>query len=185
MATLTSFTFITLNGFYKDLHNDISWHQHDAEGAALSERSLQANNMLLFGRKTYDMMYSFWPTPQAEQAMPAVAKGMNEAAKIVFSNDLKKADWQNTRVVSDDIVAQVAALKKTATKNMTILGSGSIVSLFASHGLMDGFQIMVDPVVISAGTSLFENIQRTLPLRLINSQVMKNGALLLNYEPVR
>lgn len=72
MAKLSSFTFISLNGFYKDGGGGIAWHKHGAEEGEYSAQSLQGGNALLFGRFTYEMMRSFWPTDVARQQFPDV-----------------------------------------------------------------------------------------------------------------
>lgn len=92
MRKLTAFIFTTLNGFYKGEKNDISWHGHGKEESEFSEEMLKQNNILLFGRKTYENMLAFWPTPAAKEHFPEVARGMNSVEKIVFSNSLKKAN---------------------------------------------------------------------------------------------
>jgi len=120
MRKLSTFNFITLNGFYKGPGGDIGWHKHDEEGAAYSLEGLKFESILLFGRVTYEMMASYWPTPMALQNMPDVAKGMNNAEKIVFSKTLKKAEWNNTKVVKGDIVEEVRKLKATAGKDLTL-----------------------------------------------------------------
>ena len=108
MRKLTMYNFITLNGFYKGLNEDISWHRHGGEEEGFSVDSLQQDNILLFGRVTYQMMASFWPTPMAMESMPDVATGMNNAEKIVFSNSLDNAEWQNTTIINGDIVEETA-----------------------------------------------------------------------------
>ena len=145
MGKLSVFNFITLNGFYKGTNNDISWHRHGTEENEFASEGLKSDSMLLFGRVTYQMMAGYWPTPMAAQNDPTVAEGMNSSEKIVFTRTLKKAEWNNTRIISDNVIEEVKKLKKNG-KDMTILGSGSIVTLFAEHGLIDEYQIMVDPV---------------------------------------
>src|SRR6187549_3659393 len=137
MRKLFIFNFITLNGFYKGTGEDTSWHRHGAEESEYASQSMAGEgSVLLFGRKTYEMMAGYWPTQEAKKNAPEVAEGMNQSEKIVFSNTLKKADWKNTKVMSGDIVSEIKKLKKTSGKDLTILGSGSIVSLFAQNGLI-------------------------------------------------
>ena len=183
MAKLTVFNFISLDGYYKGLNDDISWNKHNSEEAEFSAGSLQADNMLLFGRVTYEMMAGFWPTPMAMEKLPKVAAGMNSAEKIVFSTTLKKADWNNTRV-SINLIDEVKKLKQTSGKDMTILGSGSILSQLASAGLIDTYQVMINPVAIGAGTPIFKNIKQKLELKLVNTRVFKSGTVLLDYQPM-
>jgi dihydrofolate reductase len=112
-----------------------------------------------FGRVTYAMMASYWPTPIAIKNDPLVAEGMNNADKIVFSRTLKKVEWNNTRLVKDNIVEEIKKMKQQPGKDMTVLGSGSILTQFAEQDLIDEYQIMVDPVVLGRGTQIFKNIK--------------------------
>ena len=185
MRKISSYTFTTLNGFYKGPGNDVSWNKHgDPEEAEFAAENAQGGNTLLFGRVTYEMMAGFWPTDQAMQMMPGVAKGMNSAEKIVVSRTLKSVDWQPTTILSGDLIEEVRKLKQSSGNNITILGSGSIVAQLADAGLIDEFQVMVNPVAIGAGTPLFEGMSRQLDLQLVSSRVFKKGSVLLNYKPV-
>lgn len=185
MGKLSSFQFITLNGFYKGAGEDTSWHSHETEGEAsdFAKEGAQSDSILLFGRITYQMMSSFWPTPQALETMPEIAKGMNASEKIVFSRTLKKADWNNTRIIKDDIAGTVKKLKKESSKDLTILGSGSILTQLASAGLVDIYQLMIDPLALGEGTPILQGIGHTLELQLTDYRVFKTGALLLTYQP--
>lgn len=181
MSQLSSFSFISLDGYYKDLDDDISWHRHGEEEAEYSRQGLETGNILLFGRKTYDMMAGYWPSPMAIENDPVVADGMNKATKLVFSGTLKRAEWNNTRV-SRDLLGEVSRLKNEG-RNMTLLGSGTILRQLAEAGLIDTYQIMIDPVAIGSGVSLFSGIKPKLDLELINSISFKSGTLLLTYQP--
>ncbi len=182
MRKLTAYNFLSLNGFFKGPNEDISWHQHREEQAKYSEEALAADNIVVFGRKTYEMMAAFWPTPMAAEMFPKVAEGMNRAEKIVFSNTLANASWPGSRIISGDIVESLRTLKATPGKDMTILGSGSIISIFTEHGLIDGYQFMIDPVALPEGVPVFHGIKRKIDLRLTNSKVFRNGIVLLEYE---
>jgi len=184
MRKITSFNFITLNGFFKDANNSVSWHQHgaDEEASEYAAQGAQSNSILLFGRITYQMMSSWWPTQQAIQSMPEVAKGMNSSEKIVFSNTLKKADWNNTKIVSGDIISEVKKMKQQPGNSMTILGSGSILTQFSDAGLIDEYLIMLDPVALGAGTPLLSGLKQKLELELTNTRKFKSGIVLLSYK---
>ena len=181
MPRLRSFLFSTLNGYFEAPGRDISWHPHDAESDRYSNEGLDSGSALLFGRVTYDLMAGFWPTPAAAEAFPMVAPGMNSAEKIVFSRTMKKADWANTRVVSD-LLEEARMLKRTSPRDMTILGSGSIVSQLAQNGLIDEFQILLDPIALGAGTPLFKGLPHKLELSLASARPFKNGSVLLTYN---
>ena len=183
MGTLNVFNFISLNGFYKDSNNGIEWERHNGEEEKeFSGKNAQGGAILLFGRKTYEMMYRFWPTPAGHETEPATAKGMNAAEKIVFSNSIDKADWNNTRVVRGDIAAEVGRLKEQ-DKNMTVLGSGSIVTQLTDARLVDSFMIMMDPIALTGGTAVFHGIKKNLALELTDHRIFKSGRVLLTYKP--
>ncbi|MDN3582647.1 dihydrofolate reductase family protein [Mucilaginibacter flavus] len=182
MRKLTAFNFVTLNGFYKDENNSTSWHIHGEEGAKFSEENMQAGNTLLFGRITYQMMAGFWPSRMAMQSMPGVAKGMNDAQKIVISSTLQTADWNNTTLIKGNLIDEIKKLKEQPGNDITILGSGSISAQLANAGLLDGFMLWVDPIAITGGTPMFEGITRQLNFKLTNCRTLKNGAAVLSYE---
>jgi dihydrofolate reductase len=165
------------------MNGSTEWHQHGKEEEGLSKDGLSADNILLFGRVTYEMMAGFWPTPMASEQMPEVAAGMNNADKIVFSSTLKQTDWQNTSIMNGDIVQDIRKLKKTNGKDMTILGSGTIVTQFAQAGLIDDYQIMIDPVALGKGTSIFNGMVQPLHFKLTEAKTFKSGTVLLNYKP--
>jgi dihydrofolate reductase len=139
---------------------------------------------LLLGRITYEMMASFWPTPQASQMMPIVADGMNRAPKIVFSRTLATAFWNNTRLLKGDLAAEMRKLKNEPGPSMVILGSGMIVSQLTQVNLIDEYQIVVHPIVLGTGRTMFEGVNSKLRWKLTKSQAFSNGNVLLCYERV-
>ena len=184
MKKLKVFNFITLDGYFAGAEKDISWHRHDEETNAYAHDMLSLDDTLLFGRVTYDLMASYWPTPFAIKNDPIMAERMNNADKIVFSQTLKKTEWINTSIVHDNIVDELHKLKQIPGKNMTILGSGSIVTQLAQSGLIDEYQIMVDPVILGGGTSICKGINHVLNLKLTSTRTFRNGNVLLCYLPV-
>lgn len=182
MRKLKVFNFITLNGFFKDENSAIEFHHHGSEESTFSVEMLKLENILLFGRITYEQMFSYWTSEKVQKSDKIVADYMNAAQKIVFSNKIKTAQWTNTEVIGEDIVNQIAALKKQAGPDLTILGSGSIVTHFASHGLIDEFQIMLDPVLIGRGTPFASGLTHKCELTLVSAQTFKSGSVLLRYK---
>ena len=185
MRKLSVFNLVTLDGYFAGEGGDISWHMVDEEFQELANAASNSGNTLLFGRVTYELMAGFWPTPEAIRTDPIVAAGMNKAEKIVFSRTLQKADWNNTRLVMDDMLAEVRRLKQGTGKDLTVLGSGSIVSQLAQEGLIDEYQVLVNPVVIGKGRTMFEGIRDRIALKLVKTRTFGNGNVLLTYEPVR
>ena len=179
---LNMFNSVSLDGYFTDASNDMSWAHaggDDAEFQKFVAGNAKGESALVFGRVTYEMMASFWPTPMAAQAMPEVAAGMNRAKKYVFSRNLKKADWANTAVLHGEPAAEIAKLKRAG--DLTILGSGSIVKQLAAAELIDDYQLMVCPVILGGGRTLFDGIPGRPTLKLANSRTFKNGKVFLHY----
>ena len=185
MRKLNMFNSVTLDGYFTSDKNDMSWAHEgsdDPEFQAFVEGNAGGGGSLLFGRVTYQMMASYWPTPMAAKNNPTVAEGMNQMPKIVFSRTLDKAKWNNTRLIKGDLVDEVRKLKAEPGNDITILGSGSIVAQLAQQNLIDNYQLVVTPVVIGKGRTLFEDLQQKLPLKLTSSRAFRNGKVVLNYE---
>lgn len=183
---LEAFMQISLDGYYCDPQGDISFaHKapNDAEWQEFVTENARGGGMLLFGRTTYDMMAAWWPTPMAAKAMPEVAASMNAMPKLVFSRTMTSAAWSNTTLVKSDVVGTVRRMKGETGPDMTILGSGSIVTQLAGAGLIDTFQIVVNPVALGAGKSLFSGLTERLDLVLTNTRVFANGSVILWYAP--
>jgi dihydrofolate reductase len=183
MRKIVVFNMVTLDGYFSGQGGDISWHNVDAEFNAYTIEKVNAGNTLLFGRVTYELMASFWPSPKAIKNDPIVAERMNNLPKIVFSRTLDKVDWNNTRLVKDDMLSEIRRMKQDSGNDMAILGSGSIVSQLAQQGLIDEYQIMVNPVVIGKGKTMFQGIRDKLALKLTKTRIFNSGNILLHYEP--
>ncbi|HTZ90671.1 MAG TPA: dihydrofolate reductase family protein [Alloacidobacterium sp.] len=186
MRKLIVFNHITLDGYFVDANGGFSWAQHgndDPEYSAFVAENASGGGELLFGRVTYNLMVCYWPTPIAERHNPVVAKGMNSMPKVVFSRTLDHASWSNTRLVKDDLVPAIRRMKEEPGPGMVILGSGSIVAQIAPEGLIDEYQMMVDPVALGKGRSIFDGIPQRLCLKLMKTRIFNNGKVYLCYEP--
>ncbi len=186
MRKLIVFNNVTVDGYFTDKNNDMSWaHTSDPEWDAFTAENAKGDAEFLFGRVTYQMMAGFWPTPFAKENYPDVAKGMNENPKTVFSKTMEKADWQNTRLVRDNLVEEVKKMKDKAGSDILIFGSGTVVSQLTDAGLIDEYQVVVHPLALGGGRTMFEGIKQKLKLKLKNSRSFKNGNVLHYYEPVK
>lgn len=188
MRKLSVFNSITLDGYFTGPDGDMSWAHEgadDPEFAAFTSDNArsgaQTGGALVFGRVTYDMMKAFWPTDAAKEMMPEVADGMNRMEKLVFSRTLARADWENTQIIKDDPVSTMRRLKKEPGPDMVILGSGSIIAPLAAAGLIDSYQVVICPVAIGAGRTMFEGVSARL--KLVDSRAFKNSKTFLAYEP--
>lgn len=187
MPKLLAFTHVTVDGYFAGANGDISWahkDHNDAEWNAFVAENAKGGGRLLFGRITYELMASNWPTPIAAMNDPAVAERMNNLPKVVFSTTLDKASWSNTELVKGELAAAIRGMKKEAAEDMVILGSGSIVSQLAQEGLIDEYQLVVNPIVLGRGIPLFEGVQEMLTLKLTKTRTFGNGNVLLRYQPV-
>jgi dihydrofolate reductase len=185
MRRLIVFNQVSLDGYFADMNGDMSWaHKQDAEWNAFVADNASGGGLLLFGRITYELMASYWPTPHASQNAPLVAERMNNLPKVVFSRTLDKASWSNTKLVKGDMAAEVRKIKQEPGPDMAILGSGSIVCQLAQEGLIDEYQIVMNPVVLGQGRTMFEGIKEKLTLKLTRTRTFGNGNILLCYEPV-
>jgi len=186
MRKLITFNAVSLDGYFVDANGDMSWaHRQDPEWSEFVSGNASGDGTLLFGRVTYQMMASYWPTPMALKNNRAVAEAMNKMPKVVFSRSQDQASWSNTKLVKGDLAAEVRKMKSETGNGMAILGSGTIVSQLAQEGLIDEFQIVISPNIVGKGRTLFEGVQGRLPLKLISSRAFTNGNVVLCYEPVR
>src|SRR4029450_4339040 len=184
MRKLSVFNSVSLDGYFTDAASDMSWaHQNDPEWNQFVAGNASGDAVLLFGRVTYRQMESFWPTPQAMQMFPTVAKGMNSSPKVVFSRTLDRVSWNNTTLVKTDPAAAVRAMKREPGADLVIMGSGTIVSLLTQAGLIDEYQIALNPIVLGSGRTLFEGVKKKVNLRLASSRAFTNGNVFLRYEP--
>lgn len=188
MQKLLVFNSTSLDGYFADAKGNMRFAhnpEQDAEFNAFTSRNAGGGGALLFGRKTYQLMETYWPTPAAAKAMPEVAAGMNRLRKYVVSRTLEKVSWRNTTLLKGDLLAEVRKLKSAPGDGIAILGSGSLVAQLAPAGLIDEFQIVLIPVVLGSGRTMFDGMTQQVPLRLKSSRAFKNGNVVLSYEPVR
>jgi dihydrofolate reductase len=187
MRKLIVFNHVTLDGYFVDLNGDMSWAHSgsdDAEWNAFVAENASGGGELVFGRITYELMASYWPTPQAIRNFPTVAEGMNKMPKVVFSRTLEKVSWKNTKLVKGAIAREIRKMKDEPGDGMVIFGSGNVISQLAVEGLIDEYQVVVNPVVLGKGRTMFDGIKKKLNLKLVKSRTFGNGKVLLCYEPM-
>ncbi len=177
------FMMVSLDGYYEGPNHDINWHTVDEDFNTFAIDQLNTVDAIIFGRATYEGMYSYWPTPEALANDALVASYMNNMPKIVISRTLDKAEWQNTRLIKDNVAEELTALKQQPGKDLIIFGSGDLTVSLADLGLIDEYRIMVAPVALGAGKPLFTGLQRKLDLKLIKSTTFRSGNVLLYYAP--
>jgi dihydrofolate reductase len=185
MRKVILFMMVSLDGFFEGPNHALDWHNVDAEFNEFAIHQLNEVDVLLFGRKTYEMMASYWPTPAATKNDPIVAERMNNLPKLVFSRTLQKVEWNNSRLIKENVAEEISKLKQQPGKDMAIFGSSDLSVTLAKLGLIDEYRIMVNPVVLGNGTRLFAGMNHRLNLKLVKTKSFSSGNVLLYYVPDR
>jgi dihydrofolate reductase len=186
MRNIYLFMMVTLDGFFEGPKREIDWHNADnSEFNDFAVDQLNHTGMILFGRVTYEMMASYWPTPDAVRNDPVVAGRMNSLPKIVFSKTLSKAEWNNTRLVKENINEEILKLKKQSGGDIAIFGSSDLAVSLIRDGLIDEIRVIINPVVLGNGKSLFHGIGEKFKLKLLRTKVFQSGNVLLCYSALK
>jgi dihydrofolate reductase len=149
--------------------------------AAAAAEGIVATDTYLFGRKTYEHMASYWPKAPADDPF---AKHLNSTPKYVASRTLERADWENSTLLSGDVVKRVAELKQPPGGNIAVLGSGDLVQSLLDRRLVDELFVVLHPLVLGSGKRLFKGGPDTMKLELVESRATTTGAVMLTYRPL-
>lgn len=181
MRKLILFNMMTLDGFFAGAHGELDWHVVDEEFQTFAMQQLESVDTLLFGRKTYQMMASYWTTEAAREKDPSIGAKMNETAKIVVSRTLDRAMWGNSKLLKEKVADEVAGMKRQPGRDMIILGSANLAATLTRNSLIDEYRIMLNPVVLGSGKPLFQVVEGSLRLKLLESRAFRSGNVLLTY----
>jgi dihydrofolate reductase len=184
MRKLLSFMVVTLDGYYEGPDGEFDWPNVDDEFNEFAISQMNDIGTLVFGRATYEGMASYWPTPAALEDDPAIADRMNSIPKVVFSSTLNSADWENSTLVTGDAAEAIAELKQQPGKDLAMFGSPTLTASLIEQGLVDELRVMVQPILLGAGKSLFAALRRRVPVELERTTVFRSGNVLLHYRPV-
>ncbi len=176
---------ISLDGYFEGPKKEIDWHNVDAEFNEYAISLLNRIDTLIFGRVTYQLMAAYWPTPEARTDDPNVAAAMNNIAKLVASKTLKTVEWENSKLIHGDIPSEIRRLKQLEGKDMAVFGSSTLAITLIDNDLIDEFHLIINPLVLGGGKTLFEGINHRLPLKLAEVRTFKNGNVLHIYYPIR
>jgi dihydrofolate reductase len=172
---------VSLDGYIEGPHREIDWHLVDDEFNAYSIEMLEAADVLIMGRKTYELMASAWPDDTENDSV--VKEKMNSTPKLVFSRTLKSVEWQNSRLATGSIAEEVWRLKEVPGDGLLPVGGSDLAASFLEEGLMDELHIILTPVVLGGGKTVFDGITQRYPLKLLSMQQFKSGNVVLVYEP--
>jgi dihydrofolate reductase len=181
MRKLIAAMNMTLDGFcnHTAMIADEEIHQHYTD-------LLNSADTLLYGRITYQLMESYWPSvvenPTGRKPMDDFAIAIDNISKIVYSRTLQHVDWKNSILKKEIIKEEISALKQQAGKNI-LAGSPNLIVALAQLDLIDEYQLGVQPTVLGSGLPLFKNISDRINLKLLKTKTFGCGAVVLYYEP--
>ena len=183
MRKLVAAINMTVDGFcdHTKVIADEELHQHYSE-------LLKSSAVILYGRITYQLM-EYWrdlvKNPTGIKSMAEFAATIDQIPKIVFSNSLKKVDWETAKLAKRDIKDEVLELKQNPddeNKNILVGSPGLIVAL-TNLNLIDEFQLCVQPIIAGEGLPLFKKISDQINLTLLKTKTLKSGSIILYYAP--
>ncbi len=186
MRKLIAAMNMTLDGFcdHTAMIADEEIHEHYND-------LLRNAGTLIYGRITYQLMESYWPTvvknPTGNKPMDDFAVLIDDIPKIVYSRTLKNVVWKNSTLKKEIIKEEIIALKQSrngGSKNI-VVGSPSLIIALAQLGVVDEYQLAVQPTILGSGLQLFKNIRDRIDLKLLKTKTFGGGAILLYYETVK
>lgn len=190
MRNLVLQEFVSLDGRASGPNDSVNFVPAAMQGdKSFGERQLQfmdSIDAILLGRVTYTMFAGHWPNVKSGEDKQFADK-INATSKIVFTKTLTRAPWgtwDDARIVKTDAAREVARLKETPGKDMVIWGSLSLAQSLIDEGLIDDYQLIVCPVVLGNGRSLFRD-KDSLEMRLLDTRSFDRGAVLLSYEAAK
>jgi dihydrofolate reductase len=191
MRKISVFDHVSVDGFFAGPHGEIDWFKitkKDDEYEKHTHEQSRSGDTLIFGRTTYEMMKSYWPTPDAIKNDPDMAKVMNNSPKIVFSKTLKRVEegpnWKNIKLLHEIKPEEIVRLKEQGAKGITILGSGTIVQQFTNLGLIDEYLLVIVPIILGSGKPLFQDVGK-MNLKVAEARAFKNGLVVVKYRPAK
>ena len=186
MRKIVLFMHTTIDGFAAGQNGEMDWIQVDDEIFDYAGNETDKADTALYGRVTYQMMDSYWPTaaarPNASKHDIQHSNWYNSVRKIVLSRTMKPENLENTIIISDTIAGEINKLKQQPGKNILIFGSPTAVESLLGANLIDEIWLFVNPVALGKGLSFFNGVKGILKLKLISSHAFSSGVVSLHYE---
>ena len=187
--TVYLFMSTSIDGFFEGPNHDLSWHNVDDEFNRFAIDQLKRTDLFLWGRRIYQLMESYWPKVTENTTMSLddleIARLMNNTQKFVFSRTLDNVsetkNWRNVKLIREFDPEVIRRLKEEPGKEIGVGGSNLAISLIKA-GLIDELRIMVVPVVLGKGSTLFQGMEVKLNLELARTRRFDSGNLLLCYR---
>jgi dihydrofolate reductase len=186
MRRLVLFMHTSLDGFVAGLNGEMNWINVDDEMFEYAGNQTDMADTALYGRVTYQMMESYWPTaadqPNATKHDIQHSTWCNSVTKIVVSKTLQKDDASHTKTISENVADEIKKIKQQPGKNILMFGSASVAHLLIQYNLVDDYWLFVNPILLGTGIPLFKNINDRINLKLIASNAFASGVIGLHYE---
>ncbi|HEY7992886.1 MAG TPA: dihydrofolate reductase family protein [Candidatus Eremiobacteraceae bacterium] len=190
MRKAVVFMTLSLDGFFEGPDHDISWHNVDEEFTRFVIEQMRKVDLILFGRRSYELMESFWPgvedNPDETTGDHEIARLMNHSKKIVYSTTLEKVherkNWEHVSLLRSVDPAEVKRWKEEPGGEIWVGGS-SLATAFVDARLIDEFRFVINPAVLGNGTRIFSGLGRKLDLTLVDSRTFTSGNVQLTYRP--
>lgn len=192
MRKIVYYIHSSLDGYVQGEHDwDINFLTYDDELAQYSHELIHSGNFdtVLWGRSTYLGMQNHWTTipsnPEATSNEKIHADWLNNTTKVVFSTTLDQLDWQNSRLIKENVAEEIRKLKEEPGKDMIVIGSPRLAQTLMKHDLIDRYIITVHPIILGSGLPLFPEQSNRTKLKLAESKTLQSGVLALAYDAVR
>lgn len=189
MRNLIFFMHTSLDGFIAGPNGEMNWIKVDEEIFDFVGTMTDKADTALYGRVTYEMMQSYWPKagekPNASKHDKEHSAWYNKVSKIVLSRTMSEEGLQNTTVISDQLADNINKIKRQGGKNILIFGSSTASHSLLSQGLIDGFWLFVNPILLGHGIPLFKDVIETTKLKLLETKTFSCGVIALHYETKR
>lgn len=145
-------------------------------------RTMDACDAILLGRTTYEMLASYWsPLKNNEDGL---ADKINSVPKNVVSATLKKADWNNSTIITENVTEEITRLKQQPGHEIHIEGSATLVQSLMKANLIDEYRFLVHPIIAGGGKRFFKEGMQTDRLKIVKTESLDNGVVLQCYQPV-
>ena len=185
MRKLISFMHISLDGFVAGPKGEMDWIKVDEELFDFVGNRIREGNTSLYGRVTYQMMESYWPTaadkPSATRHEIEHSKWYAKVHKVVLSKTMKDEDLTNTTIISDNLSDRINEIKQQAGSDILLFGSPTATHSLIQQNLIDGFWLFVNPIILGQGIPLFADIKDKIKLTLLTTHQFTCGVTELNY----
>lgn len=177
---------MTLDGYVEGPDGDLDWVRGDDETWNELFKDLESVDTHLLGRKMYPGYAGFWQSmlndTSADPNLVKYAQLADKTQHIVFTKGDFKPDWKNTRV-AHDLPGEVARLKKQDGKDIISWGGANFASSLVNLGLVDEYRITLNPMLLTGGKSMFNNLQKIHNLQLKDARPLQSGLVVLRYRP--